>query len=191
MFKDELNEALMSEKPSVEINGLIEEGKIQEYMPELIRLRGFEQKNPHHDKDVFMHTMVVVDSVEPDLVLRMAALLHDVSKPDCFTIDSVGVGHFRGHHIKSALAGKAILDRLNYDSKFVSNVIKLVRFHYIKDIDMSEEGINKFISDIGTDSINGLFRLIIADIKGKADPHDFRTVKQLMGKCLAALKGQA
>lgn len=58
---------------------------------------GFQQHNPHHAFDVYTHTAQVVERVPPDLPLRWAALLHDVAKPACFTLDEAGIGHFRGH----------------------------------------------------------------------------------------------
>ena len=70
-------------------------------IPELSPMFGFDQHNPHHDKDIWNHTIVVVTSIRPEPILRWAALLHDIGKPSCFTIAEDGVGHFFGHAEKS------------------------------------------------------------------------------------------
>ncbi|NYB72532.1 HD domain-containing protein [Sedimentibacter hydroxybenzoicus DSM 7310] len=171
MFKKILNEILLSHKPSKGIYKLLETGQINEIIPELLKLKGFEQKTPYHDKDVLEHTMAVVDSIEPRLTLRMAALLHDISKPDCFTVDEKGRGHFYGHHIRSAEESEKILKRLGYDDDFISDVYILIKYHYIKDISSSikEKGINKFIKSVGEHRIDDMLKLVVADMMGKPD----------------------
>ncbi|WP_313341786.1 HD domain-containing protein [Sedimentibacter sp.] len=171
MCKKILNEILLSHKPSEGIYKLLETGQIKQIIPELLKLKGFEQRTPYHDKDVLDHTMAVVDSIEPKLTLRMAALLHDISKPDCFTADEKGRGHFYGHHIKSAKESEKILKRLGYDDDFISDVYILVKYHYIKDITSSikEKGINKFIESVGEHRIDDMLKLIVADMMGKPD----------------------
>ncbi|WP_313164809.1 HD domain-containing protein [Sedimentibacter sp.] len=171
MFKKFLNEILLSHKPSEGIYKLLETGQINEIIPELLKLKGFEQKTPYHDKDVLEHTMAVVDSIEPRLTLRMAALLHDISKPDCFTVDKKGRGHFYGHHIRSAEESEKILKRLGYDDDFILDVYILIKYHYIKDISSSikEKGINKFIESVGEHRIDDMLKLVVADMMGKPD----------------------
>lgn len=171
MCKKILNEILLSHKPSEGIYKLLETGQINEIIPELVKLKGFDQKTPYHDKDVLDHTMAVVDSTEPRLTLRMAALLHDISKPDCFTVDEKCRGHFYGHHIKSAEESEKILKRLGYDDDFIEDVCILIRYHYIKDISSSirEKGIDKFIESVGEHRIDDMLKLVVADMMGKPD----------------------
>ena len=57
----------------------------------------FSQQNPYHEKDLFFHTMDVLDSVRDDLVLRLAALFHDSGKLYTKTVDENNIGHFYGH----------------------------------------------------------------------------------------------
>ena len=108
MYKKFLNEILLSEIPSVGIHKLMGDGEMNNIIPELSRLKGFDQQTPYHDKDVLEHTLAVVDEIKPKLNLRLAALLHDISKPDCFTVDERGRGHFHGHHISSAITSEKI-----------------------------------------------------------------------------------
>lgn len=183
MFKYELNEILLSSKPSEGMYKLIEDGKMEKYIPEIVRMRGFNQHTPYHDKDVLDHTMAVLDSIGPKLNLRMAALLHDVSKPECLTIDNKGIGHFHGHHIRSSEESVKILERLGYDNEFIEDVRILIRYHYIKDINIKEKGIKRFIDEVGKDRLDDMFQLNIADIKGKSNPTDFEVIENIMRKC--------
>ncbi len=158
MYKNILNKILLSEKPSIGIYKLIETGEIREIIPELIKLKGFEQQTPYHDKDVLDHTMAVVDYIKPELHLRMAALLHDISKPSCFTIDAKGRGHFYGHHIKSADESEKILKRLGYEEDFINEVK---------------------IHSIGEERLDDMLELISADMAGKPDTGNLEVVQRL------------
>ena len=183
MYQNILNEILTSDKPSAGIYKLIETGEMAKIIPEMRNMKGFDQKTPYHDKDVLDHTMVVLDSIRPKLSLRMAALLHDVSKPDCFTTDDKGRGHFYGHHIKSSEQCVIILKRLGYDDDFIEDVKTLIRYHYIKAINIKENGIEKFINDVGINRLDDMFELNIADIKGKANPENFDAVENIRKMC--------
>ena len=114
----------------------------------------------------------------------MAALLHDISKPVCFTIDENGRGHFYGHHIKSSEDSERILKRLKYSDEFILDVKILIRHHYIKDIVnvMEEKGIKEFIESVGENRLNDMFELIRADMVGKAVTN-FDIIEKLKNKC--------
>ncbi len=183
MYQKILNEILLSDKPSLGIYKLIENGEMQKIIPEVLKMKGFDQQTPYHDKDVLDHTMVVLDSIKPKLKLRMAALLHDISKPDCFTVDEKGQGHFYGHHIKSAEQSIVILKRLGYDDDFINDVKTLIRYHYIKDMKIDENRVEKFINEVGKDRLEDMFELNIADTKGKANPNNFDSVKRIRDMC--------
>jgi tRNA nucleotidyltransferase (CCA-adding enzyme) len=183
MKKYILNKILLSDKPSEGIYKLIESGEIIDIIPEIIKIKGFKQHTPYHDKDVLEHTMAVLDAIKPKLNLRMAALLHDISKPECFTVDENGRGHFYGHHIKSAEKSVEILNRLGYDEEFIEDVRILIRYHYIKNIIKKEDGIRDFIEAVGIHRLNDMFELCMADIKGKLNSDNFEEVLCIMKKC--------
>jgi UTP:GlnB (protein PII) uridylyltransferase len=188
MYQKILNDILLSEKPSHGIYKLIETGEMKKIIPEVLKMKGFNQQTHYHDKDVLDHTMAVLDSIKPTLKLRMAALLHDISKPDCFTVDEKGRGHFYGHHIKSAEQSVIILKRLGYDDDFIQEVKILIRYHYIKDMKIDENRVEKFINEVGRNRLNDMFELNIADIKGKADPNNFDSVDRIKDMCLKYLR---
>lgn len=98
-------------------------------IPELKATVGFSQHNRHHLYDVYTHTAHVVENCPPDPALRMAALLHDVAKPACFTVDEKGQGHFYGHEEQSALVAGEVLNRLRCSNEEKSRITHLIRRH--------------------------------------------------------------
>ncbi len=180
---DELNKILLSEKPSRGIRMLVNTGLMDYIIPEYLSTVGFNQHNPYHDKDVFEHVMEVLDNIKPKLNLRLAAFFHDISKPECFTQDENGRGHFYGHHIKSATVTKEIMRRLKYSYDLIEDVSILIRYHYLKEIDVKDKGVKRFINNVGIDRLDDMFALNIADIKGKSSTANFDKVEALRKKC--------
>ncbi|MFA9423516.1 MAG: HD domain-containing protein [Sedimentibacter sp.] len=185
MYKNILNDILLEKTPSEGIYELIETGEINEIIPELVKLKGFNQYTPYHDKDVLEHTMAVLDNIKPNLNLRMAALLHDVGKPACFTTDDKGRGHFYGHNTKSAEESEKILKRLGYDNDFIVNVKTLIQHHYIKEIiaNVKEKGIRDFIDSVGEERLDDMLELIRADMMGKPGSKNIEVVNKLKKMC--------
>ena len=87
-----------------------------ELIPELAPCQGFRQYNPHHTRDVWTHTLAVVDGVPPEEPLRLAALLHDAGKPATFFFDKNLVGHFYGHPAAGAAVTEEVLRRLRLEA---------------------------------------------------------------------------
>ena len=97
-------------------------------IPELKPAVGFDQRNPHHIYDVYTHTVKAVCACPFDPVLRLAALLHDVGKPETFSLKD-GVGHFYGHSDKSMEIAKRVLARLKVDNCTKNTVLTLIKYH--------------------------------------------------------------
>lgn len=159
---------------------------IAQFIPELVPCFDFPQRNPHHIYDVWEHTLHCVDAAEPEPVLRLTMLLHDIGKPECFTLDPNGVGHFYGHASKSADASQAILTRLRYDKKTIAAVETLVRSH---DLPMSPEPavMRRRLNRFGADRLRMLLQVAAADVKAKA-PEENRRLKMLES-CRRELNG--
>lgn len=172
-IRDEVNKILLSQNPSMGIELLETTGLLEHIIPELQKCVKFEQKNPHHDKDVFYHTMCVLDNTESDLILRLAALLHDIAKPECFSIDDDNIGHFYRHHMKGMELAEKILKRLKYDNKTIEAVKQLVKEHMLKHEMVTPKAMKRLINRVGKENIDRLFKLQIADIKGSKALHDF------------------
>ena len=100
-------------------------------IPELAPCVGFDQHNPHHLYDIFEHTARVVEGVPRDLTLRWAALLHDVGKPESFTQEENGRGHFYGHPRTSADMADVILRRLKAPTALREDVVFLCDRHMV------------------------------------------------------------
>jgi tRNA nucleotidyltransferase (CCA-adding enzyme) len=104
-------------------------GVLTPVLPEIIPTMGFLQKNPYHDRDVWGHTLDALSRSKPDPIVRWALLLHDLGKPDCFTVDDTGRGHFYGHPARGEELAQGIFARLKTDSHTRDTVCKIVRFH--------------------------------------------------------------
>ena len=98
-------------------------------LPELAPMAGLDQRNKHHCYDVLEHSAAAVEAVPPEKLLRWAALLHDVAKPACFTVDEAGRGHFYGHAKRGAPMAREIMTRLRFDKDTVNRVAQLVELH--------------------------------------------------------------
>ena len=101
----------------------------RQVLPELAPAVGFDQRNPHHSYDVYTHCVRALERVPAEPGLRLAALLHDVGKPGCCTVDREGVGHFYGHGAAGAELADACLRRLRLDIALRERVVTLIRRH--------------------------------------------------------------
>lgn len=187
-IREELCKILVSLKPSVGIIALKESNLLEYILPELMICVGFDQKNYHHDKDVFNHILAVLDNTPAKLEIRLAALLHDIGKPQCFTIDEKSIGHFYGHHKKSADISRRILKRLKFDNKTIDAVSLLVYEHMSKFDKIKTPSIKKFMNRVGIENLEDLFELQVADIKGAAKKfQDYSKILDLKHKCQVIL----
>ena len=99
------------------------------FMPEILPCVGFDQRSKYHIYDVWEHTAHAVEAVENQPVLRWTMLMHDLGKPDTFTVDANGAGHFYGHFHESVNKAKAIMDRLRFDNRSKQQILTLVERH--------------------------------------------------------------
>lgn len=158
----------------------------EEILPEVRRMNGFNQKNFHHIYDVWAHTAAVTASIEPVPHLRFAALLHDCGKPDCFSIDSDGVGHFYKHARKSTDKAEAALIRLKSDNFTKARVTQLIKLHDTP-IDPDEKVIKKKLGKYGEELFFDLIRLQRADNMGQSP--DFRFRQEIYNQIEAIARG--
>jgi tRNA nucleotidyltransferase (CCA-adding enzyme) len=142
-------------------------------LPEIKDMKGFEQHNFHHRYDVLNHTAKVVDSVYPAVDLRLAALFHDCGKPDCFSLDDNGVGHFYSHASISANKADSALTRLRCDNDTRKKVVKLVKIHD-SPIEPDPKVIKKKLQKYGENLFFDLIKLQRADNMGLAPEFLYR-----------------
>ena len=136
-------------------------------LPEVEEMFGFEQHNPHHDRDVWLHTVAVTENISPEPEMRWAALLHDIGKPACFSVADDGVGHFYGHAEKSTLMSEDILTRLRFDNVGKERIIRLVRYHDMP-ITSERKLIKRLLYKHGEAAARQLIELHRADTTGQA-----------------------
>lgn len=154
---------LLAEKPSYGMNLLKELDILCVILPELTNSIDFNQHNPHHDKDVFEHSLCVLDRVSPKIHLRLAALFHDIGKPYTFTRDEDGVGHFYGHNLVSAKITWDILLRLKTSNAIIKKTSTLIEKHMTIHDDFGEKGLKRLLSKVGDEEIFTLLELQEAD----------------------------
>lgn len=138
-------------------------------IPEIAICRGFDQKSEYHDRDVLEHTLDVlseipyIEGLGRDTELAMAALFHDLGKPECFKIDEDGIGHMKGHPQVSMAIAERVLTDLKCSKQFINNVCMLVKLHdtYLKP---DRIRVHKFMCEYPADILNKLKILQRADI---------------------------
>lgn len=135
-------------------------------IPELAQSIGFDQRSPHHAYDVFTHTALVTQSVPALVALRWAALLHDVAKPACFTLDETGRGHFKGHAERGAEMAEEILSRLHTPAPVRQEATWLIR-HHMTPLEPDEKQLRRALSRYGLGRLDALLHLQQADMQSK------------------------
>ena len=149
-------------------------------IPELAPMMGFDQRNIHHAHDIFTHTAHVTAAVPKDLTLRWAALLHDCGKPDCFSLDEQGQGHFYGHAKLGARIADQILLRLKAPTALRQRVTLLVEQH-MTPLEPDKKLLRRRLSKLGKDAVHQLLALQQADMGAKpADDSRFAEIRRLL-----------
>ena len=141
-------------------------------IPELSVLKGFDQRHFRHHLDAFGHTAAVLEAVPPVLELRLAALLHDIAKPLCQTVDENGTGHYYGHAQIGAKLSEEILTRLKFDNETKKAVFELVSRHENR-FEAEPKAIKRLLCKIGAEGFEKLLCLMEADEHGKREEFRF------------------
>jgi poly(A) polymerase/tRNA nucleotidyltransferase (CCA-adding enzyme) len=185
-IRRELNKILLSKKPSKHLRLMQRLGILKYVIPELARCVGVTQDTKYHKFDVFTHCIYTCDNTEPDLVLRLAGLLHDVGKADAKKVIGKRIT-FHKHEMFSVRHAKTFLNRLRYDGKTKAAVLTLVRMHmYHYTREYSDAAVRRFIKkvDITEDMLDNLgnlplFKLRQAERLGNGLKSDPVTQRQL------------
>ena len=137
------------------------------FIPEIIPSFGFDQKNYHHQYDVYEHSAQAVALSPKDLVIRLALFFHDVGKPRTFTVDENGMGHFYDHAKESAVLTETAMKRMKFDTATLRSVKELVEFHGLAPTD-SPKYARKLLNRLGEAQVKRLLVLARCDVGAQA-----------------------
>jgi poly(A) polymerase len=181
--RDEFIKIMMSNNPRVGITLLVDSGLAERVLPEIPKLR-LEVDEHHHHKDVYEHSITVLEQAisqearlgGPNLVIRLAALLHDIGKPKTRAFIEGGGVSFHHHEVVGARLAKKRLQALRFDNDTIDAVELLtamhLRFHGYGDVDWTDSAVRRYVRDAG-DLLTHLHVLTRADCttrnKSKAD----------------------
>lgn len=157
-IRDELNKLILSEHPRKGLRLLVDTGLADLVLPELSALR-LERDEHFRHKDVYEHSLTVLEQAidleadGPDLVLRLAALLHDIGKPKTRRFEEDGRVSFHHHEMVGAKLTKARMTQLKYPNDMVKDVSRLVelhlRFHGYGSGEWTDSAVRRYVRDAG------------------------------------------
>ncbi len=163
-IRDEIIKLLLSDRPRKGIEALVDSGLAERVLPEIPALK-LEIDEHHRHKDVFEHTMMVLERAialetsedgpvpSPDLTLRLAALLHDIGKPRTRKFEDGGKVSFHHHDVVGAKMTRKRLKALHFDHHMIEDVSELVnlhlRFHGYVDEPWTDSAVRRYVKDSG------------------------------------------
>jgi tRNA nucleotidyltransferase (CCA-adding enzyme) len=171
MTINELYKILLSDKPSREIKK--HEDELFYLIPGLKECKGFKQHSVWHPYDVYKHTLHVIDNTPFDLELRMAALFHDLGKPDTFVLDKEGRGHFPNHERTSLILFNIFADNTVLDHELRFEVSMLIYYHDFNFSKLDEKGYKEMANKLREKEIYKLFELKRADLLAQSKKYHY------------------
>ncbi len=161
----ELVKLLVSEHPEM-MRTVYELGMSQVFLPEFDEMMKTPQNNRYHKYNVGEHSILAMQNIRNDKVLRLTMLLHDVAKPACRTVDENGIYHFYGHPAQGAKMAKIILRRLKFDNDTIRSVTNLIAWHDDRP-SLREASVRRAIHRVGLEQYPALFEVKRADTLAK------------------------
>ncbi len=178
-IRDEFSKLVLGEWASPALSLMIESGLAAGFIPEVPALAMTEDPD-HRHKDVLAHSLAVMAKTERDLVLRLAALFHDVGKPDTRRFDGPKVT-FHHHEVVGAVMTRKRLRRLRYPKAIVDQVAELVflhmRAHTFK-MGWTDSAVRRYVRDAG-ELLPKLNQLARCDVTTRSDRRARRIQRQL------------
>ena len=143
-------------------------GITAQVLPEFDLCMETPQRHRHHCYDVGEHILHSMLGVEPDKVLRLGMLFHDIGKPQTLTVDPDGTTHNKRHPLEGEKITRKVMRRLKFDNDTTDKVTKLVLYHDY-DIAPTEAGVRRAVNRIGEDIFPMIFTVRRADIAAQSD----------------------
>jgi poly(A) polymerase len=157
-IRDEFIKIIMSNNPRLGITLLVETGLADIFLPEIPKLK-LEIDEHHHHKDVYEHTLTVLEQAialesrlgGPNLTLRLAALLHDIGKPKTKELIAGGGVSFHHHEVVGSRLCKERMKKLRFDNHIIKDVAQLVflhlRFHGYGNGEWTDSAVRRYVRD--------------------------------------------
>lgn len=143
-------------------------GITAQILPEFDLCMKTPQRHKHHCYDVGEHILHSMLGVEPDKVLRLGMLFHDIGKPQTLTVDPDGTTHNKRHPFEGEKITRKVMRRLKFDNDTIDKVTKLVLYHDY-DIAATEAGVRRAVNRMGEDIFAMIFTVRRADIAAQSD----------------------
>lgn len=173
----EFTRTMQAADPVRGVRAMVDTGLADEFLPEISAMR-LEVDEHHHHKDVYEHSLTVLQQAidleqerhpddEPDVALRIAALLHDIGKPRTRKLEPGGAVTFHHHDVVGSRMAKKRLQKLKYDTATMSSVAKLIELHlrffgYAEGV-WTDSAVRRYVRDAG-DELERLHILTRADV---------------------------
>lgn len=170
--KDELVKMLSGDNVMKALCDLRDTGLLGQFMPEIAPCFGFPQ-NKFHTLDVFNHMATACAALPKEKpILRLAALVHDISKPETCQGRGTPDASFHGHEIVGAKKVQKLMQRMTFSSAETERVSNLVRHHMFRyGPELSDSAVRRLVTSVGLDNVNDLIELKWADRVGKGSGH--------------------
>lgn len=160
--RDEWMKSMKARRPSVAFHLMRRTGILDITCPEVAATIGFGQ-DKRHAHDLWDHTMECLDACDPDPILRVAALLHDIGKPR-----AQAMGEETPHALIGAEMAETIATRMRFSNEERAHITALVRHHVIRYAETwTDAMVRRWIRAVSVPLLKDLQRLAIADLKGK------------------------
>ena len=192
-IRDEFTKVVLSDNPKKGLEMLSESGLLKHFVPELEIGKGVTQ-NQAHSYDVWEHLLRSLQHASDKkwpLEIRLAALFHDISKPETKGISrETGIITFYGHEVKGSRETRKILERMRFSRVIIEKVVKLVRWHmFFADTEtITLSAVRRMIVNVGRENIWDLMNLRMCDRIGtgrpKEDPYRLRKYQAMIEEAL-------
>jgi putative nucleotidyltransferase with HDIG domain len=188
-IQEELNKLLEKAKyPSAGFRLMQQVGLLEKILPELASAVGVSQPGGYHAYDVFEHSILTADSAPRELVIRLAALLHDVSKPETKVPTESGAT-FYGHEKKGARVARKALQRLRYSNQIIDQATLLIDKHMFT-TGVTDKGVRRLIRKMGEEPVFSLLDLRRADVVAQGKGGNTQDVDELEERIKLELERQ-
>ena len=165
-IRTEFEKIILSDAPSRGISMMDRSGILEMILPELNRCKGVEQKG-YHEFDVYDHSLHSCDRAENNIIIRLAALFHDIGKPAVLGKDEQGITTFYQHEKVSACMTSSILRRLKFPKSVEKSVVHLIAHHmFLYEPSWTDAAVRRFLHRVGIEHVEYLLMLRDADQQG-------------------------